>query len=886
MKINDVNSNEEVLYNKFSNCNKVIHNTFDKIYDKNVLFEQSKKHKIKFENYSNIKKQYNRNNEEYFFNINYLKKEDEKELLKEGKILKYMEVTASKRATIRVREGLVKNTKNIEKQSEYLKEYDEDVKKMVNDLVKTGISQEDKIYFIKNDQPFNYKNFLLSKGSGTKVNYEYDKNDFELLFNSFENLTDSSFEENEEIIKLFMANDIDITEKNINYYKHLSEIDLSEAFSDFAIGKVIGNNLEEVVISNSLKRYNSIKEVLYNFECKIFDVENTKVSINNLKNDNDIELNLENVKNINYLRLNLTLPLVYKMYSKNIKIENMDISLLKNELDKQLEVEYSNFVYENNIIDNKELFIDTQKVINDIKITPVEAYIGKNIDFNLRSLKNNSIKYFSSISKMNNYLMTMPRADMGDNIFKFNDEFEKVLKNNNLDINELNLKSVKALVNAKEVIDKNKIIELSEKIQKVDELLEKLTPNRVVDIIKSGFNPMDIDFSTLMNILEERFEEYTKEYDYATFLAKLNDNILTASEKEIYIGVYRLFNNIQLLENKPIVDIINSNKNLTIRNLVNMLNIKNNQNIDFEINDEIKLSRLVYKRKSIKEQLKGLDRNIVDDVLVRLSNKKYDDLLEVSVGDILKNEANIVDISLDIEDVNKIINKDSNLKIVDEINNLNFEENKLFFEKIKKNNKFNYEKIVDKFNKVLFEFSKETLDNIYDDLENDIDFILNKDMENNLDILEIRNNIEINDDFIYMKKISLEDKYIFPLKIDDKISMVNFSIKKDNGRKNIDINLNLNNMSNVKTYIEFSGNSMNCVFFSNKNDIEYIKINNKFLEEKLMEFKFDNINFEEKLLSDTFDIKNSTSNIDLKDMYKISGIIINYLVDLDNNIRS
>lgn len=212
-------------------------------------------------------------------------------------------------------------------------------------------------------------------------------------------------------------------------------------------------------------------------------------------------------------------------------------------------------------------------------------------------------------------LMTAPRADMGDSIKKAFRNVDDILKDNGFEINEINRKAVRILGYSGIEINPDTISSVREADRAVERVMELMTPAKTLEIIKNGGNPIDENIFKLQKKLEAIPAEDRSER-YSRFLRKLEEkNEISDREKAAFIGVYRLFRQIEKSDGRLIGNVLSSGGEPTLRNLLSALRSNRAQGMDIAVDDGFGgLTGLNRMGTSISEQIDGgfIGRNGAD----------------------------------------------------------------------------------------------------------------------------------------------------------------------------------------------------------------------------------------------------------------------------------
>ena len=202
-------------------------------------------------------------------------------------------------------------------------------------------------------------------------------------------------------------------------------------------------------------------------------------------------------------------------------------------------------------------------------------------------------------------LMTVPRADLGDSIKKAFRNVDDLLKEMRLEVSEANRRAVRILgYNQMEVSEENinavKTTDLS--IQRV---LNKMTPAATMQMIRDGVNPLTMNMEELETYLDQQEKSPEQEFEkYSEYLYKLERNhSVTDSEREAYIGIYRLFRQLEKTDGAAIGMLLNQDAELTVKNLLSAMRSSKKRGMEVKVDDRFAGINSSYVGKSISEQI-------------------------------------------------------------------------------------------------------------------------------------------------------------------------------------------------------------------------------------------------------------------------------------------
>jgi hypothetical protein len=203
-------------------------------------------------------------------------------------------------------------------------------------------------------------------------------------------------------------------------------------------------------------------------------------------------------------------------------------------------------------------------------------------------------------------LMTSPRSDLGDSIKKAFRNVDDILKDMGLETSEANRRAVRILGYNSMDITKENIDAVKQADAKVTDVINKMTPATTLNMIREHKNPLEMDIDELDEYLNNKGEQSAEDaLKYSKFLQKLDmSGEITEDEREAYIGIYRLFNQIEKSDGAVIGSIVATGAQMNFKNMLSAVRSSKDKNMDISIDDSFgALENLISKSKSIDVQI-------------------------------------------------------------------------------------------------------------------------------------------------------------------------------------------------------------------------------------------------------------------------------------------
>lgn len=392
-----------------------------------------------------------------------------------------------------------------------------------------------------------------------------------------------------------VENGIDLTQRNIENLDNILNtklpVDYEEAASraawslakgyepkDADLSKDNTNPYEEaadiIKKTNSIED-NQIKNVIVTGKkitlANIWSAENTAVNVPvDSATYNQSRIALEEI------RLRMTLDVNVSLLKRGIELDTMSLSNLVDTL-KAGQQAVNGSLFGNMDSETLEvkasLYNTTRQAVEEIPFMPA-AVIGRlkiEAEYSLttvHTIGTDLKSRYEAAGERYETLMTAPRRDMGDSFAKAFRNVDDILEDIGLERNEANAKAVRILGYNSMEINASEVVRIREATDRVMNVVNSLTPARTLELIRQGINPMEMSVDKLADVLNSLDVQESDE-KYSRFLYKLEKSgDVTASEREAYIGIYRLVHRLEKTDGAAIGALINGDRNITFKNLL------------------------------------------------------------------------------------------------------------------------------------------------------------------------------------------------------------------------------------------------------------------------------------------------------------------------------
>ncbi len=239
---------------------------------------------------------------------------------------------------------------------------------------------------------------------------------------------------------------------------------------------------------------------------------------------------------------------------------------------------------------------------------------------------------------------TEVRPDLGDRINNAFRNAGELLHELGIKETEENLRAVRILgYNSMEINEKN-IADVKAADQTVRTLINRLTGAATVSLIREGVNPLETNMQDLIRKVSEMQGLTGENEKFSEYLFKLEqNNKITEDEATSYIGIYRLLRQVENSDGAVIGSLVNSGKELSLKNLLTELRTRGKGHMDYSIGDDfggVTAAEDASRNMKIDTQIETAFRNESDDMgkeqqyAENMAHELYDSLTPEKLPDI------------------------------------------------------------------------------------------------------------------------------------------------------------------------------------------------------------------------------------------------------------
>lgn len=561
------------------------------------------------------------------------------------------------------------------------------------------------------------------------------------------------------------------------------------------------------------------------------------------------------------LRLMMTTEASLRMMKQGIQVETTELSKLVEELKSQ-ETQYRQALFESKGIPYTEasdnIYTETTKKMEELSRMPMYAlgrFAVETENPTINEVYTQGLAVKTSLDQANTSyetMMTSPRKDLGDSIYKAFRNIENILQDISMEPTESNVRAVKILAFNQMMVNKENIAQVKQVDTCLNRLIQNMTGDVTLELIRRGKNPLDTDIYHLNEEVEQIKSEMgaSTEEKYSEFLWKAEKTQgITPEQRSAYIGIYRLFHQIEKSEGSVVGALVAQGAEVTLRNLItgvktirttksggiqaavdddfggvsaaktDTIPMEDQINAGFSQSDADTGSENPYSKQQKAEQyyntlIQQVMENIEPEKLSKIQNVNNYNISLENFAQQLKNlpaneevaeqfyqekmqqlkqartiESNVMKMLLDFDQPVTV----NNLVAADSLMNERGKMIKRLMEEVKKSPKKNKEKeIMDAAERVTDGLiSKEAAQAAYENLvTTESEFVEEAMEEENLEYVDVRSLKLLHQEIQLTRTLSREENYEIPVEIKDEITSINLKIiRGDNVDGNVSITM-------------------------------------------------------------------------------------------------
>ena len=336
-------------------------------------------------------------------------------------------------------------------------------------------------------------------------------------------------------------------------------------------------------------------------------------------------------------RLAMTFEANYSLLKRGISIDTKPLMELVENLKNEENKYYANLLEGQGVEVSEEkvaLFAETEQKLSAIRSIPAYVLGIPEADVSdIEGVYQNGMAMKAALERASQVyepLMTAPRRDLGDSYAKAFQNVDTILADIGMEQSDANRRAVRILAYNEIGITKEAIEEMKAADKEVQRVFKNLTPRVVIEMLRKGENPLDMDFAQLNKAAEEVKREWQDDGSerFSEFLWKLERNKeITEDERKGFIGVYRLLHQVEQTDGAAIGALVNQGAEITLKNLLIAVRSGNKQNqMEFAVDDNF----------GERNQKSGYQNSITDQIMAGYMNHCVKDAKEALTPERLK----------------------------------------------------------------------------------------------------------------------------------------------------------------------------------------------------------------------------------------------------------
>lgn len=430
--------------------------------------------------------------------------------------------------------------------------------------------------------------------------------------------------------RLFLENNIPVTEENLLFKNELDNIDLADMSSEnkknvvldrIADNLATGGRAQETMLTEGKSVLSQVRETIDTLDTVTFnDVENVvnkgkEVTLNNLKEEHFAYKNIDEAveagrpenKEKTAASYNFLMETRILMTAKaGVFLAKSGMSLMTVSIDT-LAMNLRNIASGDD--EFKDVFEQPEETINqvlqvnmallEIKEAPLqifgELYGNADVQEKLTistfsQLGSNLKRDFDRLNHNYEMVGTEVRSDLGDSIDKaVKKSAADILDSLELEYNKANREALHILAMNGMEMSKENVDVVKNMYATLKNLIDNMKPETVLNMLNNGINPMEDDIRSVNEYLNEVNNSSTadNEEKFARFLFKLDrTNGIDEQTRKDFIGVYQMMNIFRRDAGTAIGMLLKQGRDITMGNLMTAYNSRKASGIDMTVNDE------------------------------------------------------------------------------------------------------------------------------------------------------------------------------------------------------------------------------------------------------------------------------------------------------------
>ena len=388
---------------------------------------------------------------------------------------------------------------------------------------------------------------------------------------------------------------------------------------------------EKIHIKSLVQAQHEYENMQQNQRDELTDYISEQIASTEMQSNSKQSYYLTSTRQLLEVQLSMTIDANVRLLKSDFSIDTAPLAALIEELKQQeskIEAALFGEATTGKAGSKTSLYYQTNQVIREIPTLPAEV-LGKGLSadeyLTLSKLhetgKELQAKY-NEVQESYEALMTKPRADMGDSIKKAFQNVDEILNDMNLDLSEDNRKCLRILGYNNISMTEENFDKVKNAYLQIENIVASMTPKKTLELIREGINPLTLSMQELESKLLSMETAEDENQKYAKFLYNLEQKKeITSSEREAYIGVYRLFRQIKKTDGAAIGSLVEQGAELTLGNLLTSHRSRKHAPMDYAVDDNF--GGVVARPSDVRSISKQIEQGVIE---ARISHAIYRDI--------------------------------------------------------------------------------------------------------------------------------------------------------------------------------------------------------------------------------------------------------------------
>ncbi len=235
----------------------------------------------------------------------------------------------------------------------------------------------------------------------------------------------------------------------------------------------------------------------------------------------------------------------------------------------------------------------------------MKSYFMETVQIELRTDEAATLNEIHSALRAYSDNETPVELRFGENIARVEGQIIDLLESQGIEATKTNVEAAKALITNQMEVNELNIRSIQEIVVKLNTFLEEMTPIQAAQLIKEGINPYEASVNELLNVLSSQKIEGLKNSVAETIVDMEKNGQISADQKEGMIGLYRILQAVSKQKEEVMGYLFRNELPLTVENLQQATKyVTGKRHVDSVIDDNFgETESLVYDKETAKQLL-------------------------------------------------------------------------------------------------------------------------------------------------------------------------------------------------------------------------------------------------------------------------------------------